>query len=195
MVAAAMWATRVPGLLSSAIWSRLSITSEGGHALLQQPATQAASSVSSVRGCKWLQAHCPGSQLSLRLSQARAQAEGMHWMQANNPQAMSNALWAYATLRYDPGPQLMEAATLQLMDKLDLFNPQVAPHAPSSTLNPEPPCPGLLGPDAGAGACAGCSAWHCLQVLEGGTSISWPVLWACAVMRQGLPSSLCRGSR
>ena len=60
----------------------------------------------------------------------------MHWMQANNPQAMSNALWAYATLRYDPGPQLMEAATLQLMDKLDLFNPQVAPHAPSSTLNP-----------------------------------------------------------
>ena len=46
-------------------------------------------------------------------------------MQANNPQAMSNALWAYATLRYDPGSQLMEAATQQLMDKLDLFNPQV----------------------------------------------------------------------
>ena len=46
-------------------------------------------------------------------------------VQANNPQAMSNALWAYATLRYDPGTELMEAAAKQMLDKLEKFNPQV----------------------------------------------------------------------
>ena len=46
-------------------------------------------------------------------------------VQNNNPQAMSNALWAYATLRYDPGSALMGAATQLLLTKLDVFNPQV----------------------------------------------------------------------
>lgn len=43
---------------------------------------------------------------------------------------MSNALWAYATLRYDPGSDLIGAATQLLLTKMEQFNPQVRMMAP-----------------------------------------------------------------
>ena len=42
---------------------------------------------------------------------------------------MSNALWAYATLRYDPGDALVGAAIQLVLTKLEQFNPQVLPEA------------------------------------------------------------------
>ena len=177
MVVAARWTVRVLGLLSSANRSFLisavrGVTCRLGFSspLHRQQALPAVLRVAAHAG------YCPGSQLSLEPTQAQTRADGMHWVQANNPQAMSNALWAYATLRYDPGPQLMDAATQQLMDKLDLFNPQVPPH-------------GLLYPAAGPVQIAVLGA---ACIVGGG--ISFPCI-ARMHVRQGLLNSLCRGVR